>query len=175
MQQKDSFKTFYQVYYQLRDTLDDNQDLLNELKEDGAYNFEIVINDLEETLENEREKIIKINYNGFKVLTPSKQMAMITTIQELTVAQEEINSRLVKLAEGGDSFEENDSKNNECGKFRHSDTMCSEEETKEDDKDPNAIKVDSRLSSCPGPTLSKKPSKVIYDKLPNLFRKVNRH
>lgn len=174
MRQRDSFKAFCKVYYQLKDTLDENQELLDSLRDHESISCDDAYAELEQLLENERDKIIKISCDGFESLCGSKQQALIEKIRQMAQVQEDINNRLLKIEEGDDSFEEvsNDSL---YKKLNKSDTVCSEEDTKKDsynlDQDSNIEKANTSMK-----TISTRSSiRVCYDKLPETFSNLKRH
>ena len=175
MRQKDVFKTLCCQYYQLQDTLDENQELLDKLKDNSSNAFDLLFNEFEETLEMEREKIIKINCEEFKNLIPAKQTKTIEKIKQLTKVQENLKDKMTGFAESNDSFDGDESKHGRCLISKGSETMCSEEETKENAGELNQHRELKRASTSSLKFPTNFESAYTFNKLPASFSKIKRY
>lgn len=96
---RNSLKMFCEAYYQLQDTLDENNDKLYAIKEECNTPLEKTYNSLEETLESERDKILQINYSKYNDLSLTKKKRILEKIKKMTETQNKISERINNLME----------------------------------------------------------------------------
>ena len=99
MAARDSFQVFCEAYYQLKDILDENNSKLNTIREECDSPLEKVCDTIENELEEERDKILKIHFSKFESYARTKKKRILTKIQEMTKKQEELSEKILSLQE----------------------------------------------------------------------------
>ena len=104
MATRNSFQVFCETYYQLKDTLDENNSKLNNIKDECESALEKLCEALETQLEEERDKILKINFSKFESFAKTKKKRIIDKIQDMLQKQEELSEKIDSLQEQNSKY-----------------------------------------------------------------------